>query len=126
MGVHPKVDRRHGHLTMDSPSHPREGEPVLKMGPSGLLLHRAKSAPRGVRQLRPRRAPRGRARISKTTTEAIKTCGLSSSSYRHFSGSGPLPGGPGHVLAAPSAVQRRVVSRQVAEIQDGTEVERIV
>src|SRR5262249_20210639 len=49
---------------------------------------------------------------SKTTTEAMKNYGLSSYSYRHFSGSGPLPGGPGHVLAAPSAVQSRVVSRQ--------------
>jgi len=31
-----------------------------------------------------------------------KNYGLSSYPYRYFSGSGPLPGGPGHVLAAPS------------------------
>jgi len=35
----------------------------LKIGPSGFLLHTAKSAPRRVRQLRPRRCTRGRRRF---------------------------------------------------------------
>jgi hypothetical protein len=70
-----KVDRRHGHLTMDSPSNPREGEPVLKIGPERVsfstpLEKRARArpaAPASTSTLHP-----GAALISKTTTEAMR------------------------------------------------------
>src|SRR5262245_52030647 len=93
-------------------------EPVLKMGPSGFLLHRAKARQGASGSSGLDVAPGAGAGFEDDHRGDEKNYGLSSYPYRYFSGSGPLPGGPGHVLAAPSAVQRRVVSRQVAEIQD--------
>ena len=71
--MHRKVDKRHGHLTMDSPSHPLRGRAGLEDRPrAGSFSTRQKArrarpaAPASTSTLH-RAAP-----ISKTTTEAMR------------------------------------------------------
>ena len=68
------MDRRHGHLTMDSPSHPREGEPVLRSAPSAGRVPSPRWKRARVRRAAPASTSRlhpGSAPISETTTEAM-------------------------------------------------------
>src|SRR5262249_40453022 len=77
-----KVDRRHGHLTMDNPSHPREGGPVLKIGPEPV------PSPQRKKRARARSCATGLGCRGRCSTIARRGRGPSNSIGRWWSWSG--------------------------------------